>query len=75
MNLPNLADILKYHVIAGTVLSTDLSEGLEAETVLGQKVVISLKGGASVNGQKIKKADVKTSNGVIHAIGAVLIPK
>lgn len=56
-------------------MSTDLTEGMEATTVNGLKVTISLKGGVTVNGKKVKKADVKTSNGVIHAIEAVLIPK
>lgn len=75
MALPNLADILKYHVIAGIVMSTDLKEGMSAKTVNGQSVTVSLKGGVTINGKKVKKADVKASNGVVHAIDAVLIPK
>ena len=74
MALPNLGDILKYHVISGKVMSTDLTEGMQAPTVNGKALSISLKGGVTVNGKKVKKADVKTSNGVIHAIDAVLIP-
>lgn len=44
MNLPNLGDILKYHVLAGKVTSADLVEGAEVETLLGQKLTVSLKG-------------------------------
>lgn len=75
MSLPNLPEILKYHVISGKVLSTDLKEGMEATTVNGQKLKFTLAGGAAVNGIKIKKANVNASNGVIHSIAAVLVPK
>ena len=68
MDLPNLGDVLKAHVVAGAVLSSDLKEGQVVETLGGKKVTITLAGGAKVNGIKIKKADVKAANGIIHAI-------
>ena len=60
--------------MAGSILSTDLKEGQEVETLLGKKIKITLAGGAKVNGIAVKKADVKVSNGVIHQIAAVLNP-
>ncbi|MAW12748.1 MAG: fasciclin domain-containing protein [SAR116 cluster bacterium] len=74
-NKDQLAAILTYHVVAGKVMSSDLSEGLQAETVNGQKITITLGGGAKVNGANIVKADIEASNGVIHVIDAVILPK
>ena len=74
-NKDQLTAILTYHVVAGKVMSSDLSEGLEAETVNGQKITITLDGGAKVNGANITKADIEAKNGVIHVIDAVLLPK
>ena len=68
-----LAKILTYHVVAGKVLSTDLTE-TEVATVEGSKVAITLTDGAKVNGATVTTADVMASNGVIHVIDKVLIP-
>ena len=75
MALPNLADILKYHVVAGSVMSSDLKEGQELTTLNGQKLKVTLAGGAAVNGIKVTKADIKATNGVIHAVKSVIVPK
>ncbi|MDH4388361.1 MAG: fasciclin domain-containing protein [Fimbriimonas sp.] len=68
-----LKSVLTYHVISGKVLSTDLKEGSVA-TVQGEKVKINLHGGAFFNKSKVVKADIMTSNGVIHVIDSVLLP-
>ncbi len=73
-DIPALTAILTYHVVPGTVMSTDLSEGLTAETVNGQEVTITLDGGPKVNGANITTADIEASNGVIHVIDAVILP-
>ena len=74
--LPNLADILKYHVVAGTVLSGDLKDGQEVETIGGKKFKVTIAGGVpSVNGIKVTKKDIKVSNGIIHALSGVLVPQ
>ena len=73
-NKDKLIAILTYHVIAGKVMSTDLSEGLKAKTVNGAEVTITLDGGAKVNGAVISTADIAASNGVIHVIDTVILP-
>jgi uncharacterized surface protein with fasciclin (FAS1) repeats len=62
-----LSSILTYHVLAGKVLSTDLSDGMKA-TVNGQEVTVHLKEGkVFINDAEVVLADVLTDNGVIHA--------
>ena len=75
-----LTSILTYHVLSGRVLSSDLSEGLQPTTVNGEKLTITLSGGAKVKGKtnttasSITKANFVTTNGVIHVIDQVLLP-
>ncbi len=71
---PDLADVLLYHVVSGAVFSTDLEEGMEPETVQGEKLMISLEDGVFVNESEVTTADIEASNGVIHVIDAVLVP-
>lgn len=73
-NKDKLAAVLTYHVVAGEVYSKNLKEGQKPTTVQGEKVNISLKGGATVNGAKVAKADIKASNGVVHVIDQVILP-
>ncbi|MFV8827304.1 fasciclin domain-containing protein [Alkalihalobacterium sp. APHAB7] len=70
----DLADILLYHVVEGKVMSTDLVDGMEATTLNGEKVTITLNP-VQVNGVNVVTPDVEASNGVIHVIDAVLIPE
>ena len=74
-NKDQLIAVLTYHVVPGKVMSTDLSEGLMAATVQGQEVTITLEGGAKVDGAAISAADIEATNGVIHVIDAVILPK
>jgi len=68
-----LAQILAYHVVAGKVMAADVTDG-DVATVEGQNVTLSTADGVTVNGAKVVQADVVTSNGVIHAIDAVILP-
>lgn len=69
-----LAGILTYHVVAGKVMSTDLSDGMMAATVNGAEITIGTEGGVTVNDANVVAADVEASNGVIHVLDAVILP-
>jgi len=68
-----LAQILTYHVVSGMVMAADVTDGVVA-TVEGQNVKLSTMGGVMVNQATVVAADVMASNGVIHAIDAVILP-
>lgn len=75
-NKAQLSGILTYHVIAGKVMSSDLTDGMKAQTVNGQEVTIHLTDGkVFVNDAEVVIADVETSNGVIHAVNKVIMPQ
>jgi uncharacterized surface protein with fasciclin (FAS1) repeats len=71
-----LTDVLTYHVVPGKVMSTDLSDGMQAETVNGESLEITIEddGTVKVNGATVVTADIETANGVIHVIDTVLVP-
>lgn len=71
---PQLAQVLLYHVVPGKVMSTDLSDGMMAETLKGDKLMIDLTNGVMVNDSNVVTADIEASNGVIHVIDKVLLP-
>ena len=70
-----LTAILTYHVVPGAVMSGDLSDGMEAETVNGQSVTIGVGDTVTVDGATVITADIEASNGVIHVIDAVILPE
>ncbi len=74
-DIPALTAILTYHVVAGKVMAGDLSDGMMAATVNGASITIGTSGGVTVNGANVVAADIEASNGVIHVIDAVIIPK
>ncbi len=75
-NKEKLANILKYHVIAGRVYSDAAVDGREARTLLGQNIRVSVgDGGAKINDAKLLTTDIDASNGVIHVIDSVLLPQ
>ena len=71
-----LAGVLTYHVVAGAVMSGDVVKLESAKTVNGQSVAIKVVyGKVFVDDSEITTVDVKASNGVIHVIDSVLLPK
>jgi uncharacterized surface protein with fasciclin (FAS1) repeats len=72
-NKDKLVKILTYHVVSGTVMSTDLKAG-KVVTVEGSPVTIRLGKLVTVNDARVVKADIKASNGVIHVIDKVILP-
>jgi uncharacterized surface protein with fasciclin (FAS1) repeats len=74
-NKAKLQGILTYHVVAGKVMSTDLSDGMKAKTVNGAEITIHLKDGkVLINDAEVVVANVETDNGVIHVINKVILP-
>lgn len=75
-NKAKLAGILTYHVLPGMVMSKDIAgKKLDAKTVQGQTVAVDATNGVTVGGAKVTQADIATTNGVIHVIDTVILPK
>ena len=75
-NKEKLAGILTYHVVSGKVMAADVVKLEKAKTVNGQEVTIKVADGkVTVDGANVVKTDIVTSNGVIHVIDAVILPK
>ncbi len=74
-NKAKLAAILTYHVVAGKVLAADVKTG-KVKTVQGGELdVVVADGKVTVDGAKVVKTDIVGSNGVIHVIDTVVMPK
>ena len=69
-----LADILLYHVVAGSVPAANVTDCMTATAVNGDLLGFTVGDGVMVNGANVSLADVNTSNGVIHVIDKVLMP-
>ena len=75
-NKDKLTAILTYHVVSGKVMAADVVKLDSATTVQGQSVNVTTNDGSvMINNANVVKADVKASNGVIHVIDTVLLPK
>ena len=69
-----LTDILLYHVVAGAVPASAVTDGMLAEMVNGDKAKFTVDGTVSINDATVTQADVQASNGIIHVIDKVLTP-
>ena len=75
-NKEKLVAVLTYHVIPGKVLSGDIKgKDLMVKTVQGSEIGINATMGVKVDDASVVKADIETSNGVIHVIDKVVMPK
>jgi len=74
-NPDQLAAILKYHVVPGRVMAADVVKLSSAKTALGQTLAVNATNGVKINNANVIKTDIETSNGVIHVIDTVLLPK
>lgn len=71
-----LTGILTYHVVAGAVKAADLKDGQKVKTLQGEELTVTIKDGkVMINGANVTAADLAGSNGVVHVIDAVLMPK
>jgi len=74
-NKDKLVAVLTYHVVPGKVMAADVVKLTEAATVQGSKAKVKVEGGSvMIDGAKVVKTDIVTSNGVIHVIDAVILP-
>lgn len=74
-NKEKLVAVLTYHVVPGKVMAADVVKLTEAATVQGSKAKVKVVDGAvMIDGAKVVKTDIVTSNGVIHVIDAVILP-
>jgi uncharacterized surface protein with fasciclin (FAS1) repeats len=69
-----LTAVLTYHVVPGKLMAADVVKVNEVKTVQGQSVTIDTSSGVKVDGANVVKADIETSNGVIHVIDSVIFP-
>jgi uncharacterized surface protein with fasciclin (FAS1) repeats len=77
-DIPKLKAILTYHVVADKVMAADVlkMDGQSATTVNGETLQISTTGGVKLNGNvHVTKTDIECTNGVIHIVDTVLLPK
>lgn len=75
-NKAKLTAILTYHVLPGKVMSNDIAgKKLDAKTVQGQEISVDATKGVRVNSATVTTADLVTTNGVIHVIDTVIMPK
>lgn len=75
-NKSKLAAILKLHVISGKVMAADVTgKVLSPASVQGENLNVDGTHGVTVNGAKVVAADISCTNGVIHVIDAVMMPK
>ncbi len=74
-NKEKLISILTYHVLAGKVMASDIAgKELEVTMVNGSTAKIDATDGVKIDGATVIKADIETSNGVIHVIDSVILP-
>jgi uncharacterized surface protein with fasciclin (FAS1) repeats len=75
-NKAKLQAVLTYHVVPGKVMAKDVVKLRSAKTVNGQTMTVkAAKGAVMVGGAKVVKTDIECSNGVIHVIDSVILPK
>ena len=75
-NKDKLVKILTYHVVPSKIMSKDIvGKKAEVQSVEGGKISVDATDGVKVDGAKVVTADVAASNGVIHIIDTVIMPK
>jgi len=75
-NKDKLVAVLTYHVVPGSVMAKDVVARKSLKTVQGQDLAVAVNGSdVHINGALLTKADIVASNGVIHVIDSVVLPK
>ena len=75
-NKEKLVAVLTYHVVPGKIMASDIAgKTAQVKTVQGSKLSVDAMKGVKVDDAKVISADVVASNGVIHVIDTVVLPK
>jgi uncharacterized surface protein with fasciclin (FAS1) repeats len=75
-NKAKLQRILTYHVVPGKVTAADVVKVTSAKAVSGDTIAVAVNGASvKVDAANVVKTDIAASNGVIHVIDAVILPK
>jgi len=75
-NKAKLVRLLTYHVVSGKVMAADVVKVTSAKAVSGDTITVLAKDGVvTVDNAKVVKTDIAASNGVIHVIDSVIMPK
>ncbi len=75
-NKAKLVRLLTYHVVAGKVMAADVVKVTSAKAVSGDTISVKVaRGGVTVDSAKVVKTDIAATNGVIHVIDTVIMPK
>lgn len=69
-----LTAVLTYHVVPGKIMAADVKAG-KLKTVQGQELTLGTTGGVTVDNARVTATDVTASNGVIHVIDTVVLPR
>ncbi len=70
-----LTKVLTYHVVPGKVMAADVTQLTSAKTVEGQSITVDTSYGVKVDNAKVVATDIMATNGVIHVIDTVIMPK
>jgi uncharacterized surface protein with fasciclin (FAS1) repeats len=74
-DIRRLKTVVTYHVVSGTVATANIKPG-ELRTVEGNSLTATVSGGQlSMNGVKVVQGDIVASNGLVHAVDGLLLPK
>jgi len=73
-NKSSFAEVLKFHIIKGKIMSDEIAKLTTVKTIQGQEIKIDATNGIKINGAKLQARNLEATNGVIHAIDAVLAP-
>lgn len=74
-NQAKLKSVLTYHVVSGKVLASDVVKLKTAKSLQGQELTINTNDGVKIDGANVVQTDIACSNGVIHIIDSVVLPK
>lgn len=75
-NKTRISDIISYHVIAGKKMLRDFINGQKLKTINGKDVAVTVKDGeVHINGARILAKDRQGSNGIVHSVDTVNIPR